>query len=55
VDKKFEEKDSVSYAVRSGTPKSTALEENVQNPAQVCVQSPTKSSRNAAQELGLSD
>jgi hypothetical protein len=31
------------------------LEENVQNSAQVRVQSPTKSSRNAAQELGLSD
>jgi hypothetical protein len=52
---KLEKTGSVTDAVRSGRPKSATSEENVLTVAQAFVQSLTKSTRLATQELGLSD
>lgn len=54
LNKRFEITGSVADLPRSGRPKSVTTEENLETVAQSLVQSPTKSTRRASSELGIS-
>lgn len=54
LNKRFEETGSVADLQRSGRPKSVTTEQNLTTVAQSFVQSPSKSTRRASSELGIS-